>query len=63
MFIFVCWQCSFHIEPAEVEYRAVSSLPFRDHEQSSVEVSFEKGIAFIAPIDWNLFTSASTSEL
>ena len=51
------------MEPAEVECRALSSLPFRDQEQSSVEVSFEKGIVFIAPIDRNLFTSASTAEI
>ena len=48
------------VEPAEVDYRAVSSLLFRNQEQSAVKVFFEKGIAFIAPIDRSLFTSAST---
>jgi len=50
------------VELAEVEYRAVSSLRFRDQKQSTAEVSVKKGIAFIAPIDRNMFTCASTGR-
>ena len=46
------------VEPAEVDYRAVSSLLFRDSMLK--KFSFEKGTAFIAPTDRSLLTSAST---